>query len=99
MRWRLVERLPLNVRGAATCGRYLRIMLQVAGVLLLFAGGFPVMVFLHFEEPLQTALIASKLVMLPVGAMCLLAATQMRLGGATGVLLGDPLAVLSLAPM
>lgn len=53
-------------------------MLQAVGLLLLFFGGFPVMLFLHFEEPLQTALIASKLVMLPVGAMCLLAATQMR---------------------
>jgi hypothetical protein len=53
-------------------------MLQGVGLLLLFAGGFPVMVFFHFEEPLQTALVASKLVMLPVGAMCLLVATQMR---------------------
>lgn len=60
------------------CLRCLRIMLQAVGFLLLFAGGFPVMLFLHFEEPLQTALIASKLVMLPVGAMCLLAGMQIR---------------------
>ncbi len=60
------------------CLRCLRMMLQAVGLLLLFVGGFPVMLFLHFEEPLQTALIASKLVMLPVGAMCLLAGMQMR---------------------
>jgi hypothetical protein len=53
-------------------------MLLVMGGVLLSAGGLPVMTFFHMGEPLQTVLVASKLVMLPLGAICLMGAAGLR---------------------
>ncbi len=60
------------------CRRCLRVMLLVMGGVLLSAGGLPVMTFFHLGEPLQTVLVASKLVMLPLGAICLMGAAGLR---------------------
>jgi hypothetical protein len=60
------------------CRRSLRMLLLAVGCLLLSASVFPVFVFLHMGEPLQTALVGSKLLMLPVGAVCLLGASGLQ---------------------
>jgi hypothetical protein len=53
-------------------------MLLVMGVGLLFFAVFPVMAFVQVDEPWQTAFVASKLLMLPVGAICLLGAAGLQ---------------------
>lgn len=58
--------------------RYLRVVLLVAGSLFIFAAVFPVLAFVNFGEPLQTALMASKLIMAPIGAICFLFAAQLH---------------------
>jgi hypothetical protein len=40
---------------------------------------FPVLALVHFEGGWQTALMALKLVMLPLGAICLLVATTIAI--------------------
>jgi hypothetical protein len=44
---------------------------------MVFFAAFPVMAFLHFEDSLQTTLIASKLALLPMGAFCLAGAAML----------------------
>ena len=55
------------------CRRCLRSFLLIVGCVLLFFAAFPVLAFVHFDGMLETELMASKLLMLPVGALCLLA--------------------------
>lgn len=60
------------------CRRCIRMFLLVVGVVLLFVAVFPVMAFVELGEPMQTAFVALKLVMLPVGAICLLGAAGLQ---------------------
>jgi hypothetical protein len=60
------------------CRRCIRVLLLVTGCGLLFFAVFPVLAFVQVGEPWQTALVASKLVMLPVGAICLLGAAKIQ---------------------
>ena len=60
------------------CRRCIRVLLLVTGCALLIFAVFPVLAFVHVGEPWQTALVASKLVMLPVGAICLLGAARLQ---------------------
>ena len=53
-------------------------LLVVIGCVLLFASVFPVFAFTHFGEPWQTTLVASKLIMLPAGAICLFLAAALK---------------------
>ncbi len=53
-------------------------MLLVTGCAMLFFAVFPVLAFVELSEPWQTALVASKLLMLPVGAICLLGAAKIQ---------------------
>lgn len=55
------------------CRRCLRSFLLIVGCVLLFFAAFPVLAFFHFDGMLETELMASKLLMMPVGALCLLA--------------------------
>jgi predicted permease len=54
------------------CRRYIRWILLVIGSALVLFAALPVLAFLHFGEYLQTELMASKLILLPVGAICLI---------------------------
>ena len=58
------------------CRRCIRMLLLVTGCLLLFSAVFPVLAFVQFGEPWQTAFMASTLLMLPVGAICLVGAAK-----------------------
>ncbi len=60
------------------CRRCFRMLLLVIGSVLLFVAAFPVLAFVQIEEPWQTGLTAAKLVMLPVGAICLLGAAALK---------------------
>ncbi len=60
------------------CRRYIRVLLLVTGCAMVFFAVFPVLAFVQLDEPWQTALVASKLLMLPVGAICLLGAANMH---------------------
>lgn len=60
------------------CCRCFRIVLVVLGSALLFVSVFPILAFVHVGEPLETGLMAAKLVMLPVGAVCLLGAAGLQ---------------------
>ncbi len=60
------------------CRRWIRVLLLVMGCVLVFVAGFPVFAIFPVGEPWQTALVASKLVMLPVGAICLLGAAGLQ---------------------
>jgi hypothetical protein len=53
-------------------------LLLVTGCLLLFSAVFPVLAFVQFGEPWQTAFMASTLLMLPVGAICLVGAAKIE---------------------
>jgi hypothetical protein len=55
------------------------LLLVMVGCVLLFVSVFPVFAYIRFQEPWQTALVASKLIMLPVGAFCLLGAAALKL--------------------
>ena len=59
------------------CRRCIRVLLLVIGSVLIFFAAFPVMAFLHFEDSLQTELIASKLLLMPFGAFCLAGAAML----------------------
>ena len=58
------------------CRRCIRMLLLIIGCVLLFFAVFPVLAFIQVGEPWQTALVASKLIMLPVGAICLMLAAR-----------------------
>ena len=45
---------------------------------MMFIAAFPVLAFVNIEEPLRTAIMASKLLLLPLGAVCLLGAIVMN---------------------
>jgi len=60
------------------CRRCIRVLLLVTGCALLFVAVFPVLALVQVGEPWQTALVALKLVMLPVGAICLLGAAKLH---------------------
>ena len=53
-----------------------RLLLVIGSAMVLFVV-VPFMAFIHLGEPLQTELIASKLVLLPVGAICLAGAATL----------------------
>ena len=57
--------------------RCVSLLFVVLGCGLLFTAIFPIFVYIRFEEPWQTALVASKLIMLPAGAICLFAAAAL----------------------
>jgi hypothetical protein len=59
------------------CRRCISGLLLGIGSVLVFFAVFPVLVFVHFGEPLQTGLMASKLLLLPVGALCLAGAAML----------------------
>jgi len=59
------------------CRRYIRMLLLVLGSAMMFFAVFPVMAFVHFEDSLEITLIASKLLLLPLGAMCLAGAAML----------------------
>jgi hypothetical protein len=63
------------------CRRWIRGLLLAIGSAMVFFGAFPVLAFVHFEDSLQTELIASKLLLLPVGAVCLVGAAMLRRDG------------------
>jgi hypothetical protein len=58
------------------CRRCIRMLLLVTGCVLLFFAVFPVLAFVQVGEPWGTAFMASKLLMLPIGAICLLGAAK-----------------------
>jgi hypothetical protein len=60
------------------CRRCIRMLLLVMGCALLFFAVFPILAFVHVEEPWATAFMASKLLMLPIGAICLLGAAKIE---------------------
>ena len=60
------------------CRRCIRMLLLVMGCVLLFLAVFPVLAFVHLEDVWQTAFVASKLLMLPVGAICLIGAAKIE---------------------
>ena len=60
------------------CRRCIRMLLLVMGCVLLFLAVFPVLAFVQVGDAWETALMASKLLMLPVGAICLLAAATIE---------------------
>jgi hypothetical protein len=53
-------------------------LLVVMGCVLLFLAVFPVLAFVQLGELWQTAFMASKLLMLPVGAICLIGAARIE---------------------
>ena len=56
--------------GATMCRRVIRALLLVIGSAVVLFAALPVLAFVHFKEPLQTELMASKLLLPPVGALC-----------------------------
>jgi len=62
------------------CRRCLKGFLLIVGAAMMFFAAFPVLAFFHFEGMLETELMALKLLMLPVGALCLLAAALLSRG-------------------
>ncbi len=60
------------------CYRCFRMFLLVAGIVLLFVAGFPVLAVVPLNEAWEPAFMASKLVMLPAGALCLLGAAGLK---------------------
>jgi hypothetical protein len=59
------------------CRRCISGLLLGIGSVMVFFAVFPILVFVHFGEPLQTELMASKLLLLPVGAICLAGAVTL----------------------
>jgi len=59
------------------CRRSMKVILLLLGSVLLFFAAFPILAFIRFEDSLQTELVALKLVMMPVGAICLVGATML----------------------
>ena len=59
------------------CYRCLRWLLMVVGLSLLTVAVVPFMALLHIHAPWETAFVAAKLTMLPVGALCLIGASML----------------------
>ena len=55
----------------------LRMSLLVLGCGLVFVAGFPLLLLWHTHADWETTFMGAKLLMLPVGALCLIAAAQM----------------------
>ena len=55
------------------------LLLVSLGSALLIVAVFPIFEYLRLEEPWQTALVASKLIMLPAGVICFVGATALKL--------------------
>ncbi len=64
------------------CRRCFRVVLVVLGTAMLFFAVFPIMAFVQFDGLWQMGLMAAKLVLLPVGAICLLGAAGLNPGDA-----------------
>jgi hypothetical protein len=60
------------------CRRCIRILLLVIGCVLMFSAVIPVLTFVQFGEPWQTAFMASTLIILPAGAICLVGAAKIE---------------------
>jgi len=58
--------------------RCVRGLLLVVGIALLVVGFLPVFAVVPVPEGWSTLLIASKLIMLPIGALCLMGAVGLR---------------------
>jgi hypothetical protein len=67
--------------GSAMCRRWMRVLLMVIGSALVFLAATPFLAFVHFEESLRTELMASKLLLLPVGAIFLAVAAFLSRDG------------------
>lgn len=63
------------------CRRFIRVLLLMIGSALVAFAALPILAFVHFKEPLQTELMASKLLLLPVGAICFVGAAVMSRNG------------------
>lgn len=63
------------------CRRFIRALLVVLGSAMVLFAALPVLAFVHFEEPLQTDLMAAKLLLLPVGAVCFAVAAVLSSDG------------------
>lgn len=59
------------------CRRCVRGMLLGLGCLLILFAVLPVLAFLHLGDAWEMGLMASKLIMLPLGAVCLLIGAAM----------------------
>jgi len=57
--------------------RCVRTMLLVVGCTLLFVGAFPILLVWHVHVDWETTFMGAKLLMLPFGALCLIAAAGM----------------------
>jgi hypothetical protein len=60
------------------CRRCIRILLLVMGCVLLFSAVVPVLGLVQLGEPWQTAFMASTLLILPAGALCLIGAAKIE---------------------
>lgn len=60
------------------CRRCFRMVLLVVGGVLMFLSVFPVTSVVSIAEPWETAFMGAKLLMLPVGACCLLGAAGLE---------------------
>jgi hypothetical protein len=63
------------------CRRIIRALLVVMGAAMVLFAALPILAFVHFAEPLQTELMASKLLLLPVGALCFVVAAVLSRDG------------------
>ena len=59
------------------CRRCIRMSLLVIGCVLLLLAVSPLLAFLDLGDLWQTAIMASKLIMLPLGALCLIGAAAL----------------------
>lgn len=59
------------------CRRCIRMSLLVIGCALLLLAVSPLLAFLDLGDLWQTAIMASKLIMLPLGALCLIGAAAL----------------------
>lgn len=55
-------------------------LLLMVGCGLLLVSVFPIFAYIRFDEPWQTALVASKVIMLPLGVICLFGAVALSPG-------------------
>jgi len=60
------------------CRRCIRMLLLVMGCALPFSAVVPVLGLVQLGEPWQTAFMASTLLILPVGAICLVGAAKIE---------------------
>ena len=60
------------------CRRCIRVLLLVMGCVLLVSAVVPVLTFVQLGEPWQTAFMASTLLTVPAGAICLIGAAKIE---------------------